>query len=182
MHVPRISLLMLVLLAACRTQPAVPTPVVERPTMQVATVTPASPTAVQPTPVPTTAPQQATETAAATLEATEPAGTIAPVVTDVPAATSAPIAIGVVDPITWTVPSGLKTGAPGVFASYRLDSPEVQPRNDAPPIAPDLSNVAVPFILSPAQKEALGQQGFVISPGDTREFFELYERARYNYE
>ncbi|MDQ5853039.1 MAG: DUF3160 domain-containing protein, partial [Chloroflexota bacterium] len=54
--------------------------------------------------------------------------------------------------------------------------------NNVPAIAADLSNVAVPFILSPEQKALLGKQGFVISPGTTKEFFELYERARYNYE
>jgi hypothetical protein len=47
-------------------------------------------------------------------------------------------------------------------------------------IAPDLSNVQNPFLLSQAQLDHLARDGFVVSPGDEKEFFTLYERARYN--
>jgi len=46
-------------------------------------------------------------------------------------------------------------------------------------IAPDLSNVRVPFVLSQSQLERLAQDGFVVSPGTEKEFFTLYEKARY---
>jgi hypothetical protein len=66
------------------------------------------------------------------------------------------------------------------FASF------VKPRVDAVPvihhegIAPDLSNVENPFVLSQAQQERLGKDGFVVSPGEEKEFFTLYEEARYD--
>jgi len=47
-------------------------------------------------------------------------------------------------------------------------------------IAPDLSNVQNPFILSKAQLEYLTKNGFVVSPGNEKEFFSLYEKARYD--
>lgn len=178
MRPPRISLLLLLLLVACAGQPAVPTPVAERPTA------PATTTGVAPTVVPTTAPAEATTMPVeATIEAATagPAQT-APAETEAPAVTSAPIAIGAVEPITFTLPADLRLSDSTVFASYPVIKTTIQPQNTAPAIAGDLSNVAVPFILSPAQREMLGRQGFTIAPGETREFFELYERARYNYE
>ena len=47
------------------------------------------------------------------------------------------------------------------------------------PIAPDLGNVIVPFVLSPEQVARLAQDGFVVSPGVEKEFFTVYEQARY---
>jgi hypothetical protein len=47
-------------------------------------------------------------------------------------------------------------------------------------IAPDLSNVRNPFLLSQVQIDRLAEEGFVVSPGDDREFFTLYEQARYD--
>jgi hypothetical protein len=47
-------------------------------------------------------------------------------------------------------------------------------------IAPDLSNVRNPFLLSEVQKEHLAKDGVVVSPGSEREFFTLYEMARYS--
>jgi hypothetical protein len=46
-------------------------------------------------------------------------------------------------------------------------------------IAPDLSNVQIPFVLSQSQLERLARDGFVVSPGVEKEFFTLYEKARY---
>jgi hypothetical protein len=46
-------------------------------------------------------------------------------------------------------------------------------------VAPDLSNVRVSFVLSEAQRERLARDGFVISPGSEKEFFTVYEKARY---
>jgi hypothetical protein len=39
--------------------------------------------------------------------------------------------------------------------------------------------VRVPFVLSEAQRARLAQEGFVVSPGAEREFFTVYELARY---
>jgi hypothetical protein len=47
-------------------------------------------------------------------------------------------------------------------------------------IAADLSNVHNPFLLSQAQVDRLSSDGFVVSAGSEKEFFTLYERARYN--
>ena len=188
MRLPRLgSLILLVLLAACNMSPAGPAPVAERPTAQPATIAPAATTAPEP-PVETAAPTATTaasETAApaAPTETAEPAETPEPAPTETAEGpTSAPVVIGEVQPITFTLPAELKVVDRGSFASFNLEWTEVQAQSSAPAIAPDLSNVAVPFILSPEQKDLLGRQGFAISPGTTKEFFELYERARYNYE
>ena len=179
MRSPRISFCLLLLLVACASQPAVPTPVAEQPTVP-ATAVPATPTGDVPTVVPTTALSEATTESVT--EVPEPAQTTPPDATEAPAVTSAPIAIGSVDPITFTLPANLKISDATVFASYPVIKTNIQPQSSAPAIAADLGNVAVPFILSPEQRQMLGQQGFTIAPGETREFFELYERARYNYE
>ncbi|HSJ55803.1 MAG TPA: DUF3160 domain-containing protein, partial [Anaerolineae bacterium] len=70
---------------------------------------------------------------------------------------------------------GVDTG----FALYDEPAVRVEPAVAHEPIAPDLSNVRVPFILSEAQLERLARDGFVVTPGDEREFFTVYEQARY---
>lgn len=50
-----------------------------------------------------------------------------------------------------------------------------------PSIAPDLSNVAISVLLTKEQRARIGQNGFAVSPGATREFYEVYERARYDF-
>jgi hypothetical protein len=46
-------------------------------------------------------------------------------------------------------------------------------------IASDLRNVYNPFLLSPQQVERMAQDGFVVTPGIEKEFFTVYEKARY---
>ena len=65
------------------------------------------------------------------------------------------------------------------FAAYRKTAVDVIPAMVHEPIAPDLSNVVVPFALAPAQLARLGQDGVVVSPGVEKEFFTVYEKARY---
>jgi hypothetical protein len=65
--------------------------------------------------------------------------------------------------------------------SIRPPKPTAAPDVTAPAIAPDLSNVALSTLLSPEQAAMLARNGFVVSPGNTKEFYELYERARYDY-
>jgi hypothetical protein len=65
------------------------------------------------------------------------------------------------------------------FATFTEKASDVEPALEPPPIAPDLSNVTNPFLLSDAQLQQLGRNGFVVSPGTEKEFFVLYEKARY---
>lgn len=69
-----------------------------------------------------------------------------------------------------------------VLAPYRKEPVNVRPAVVHEPIAPDLGNVVSAFLLSPQQRERLAQQGFVVSPAEYKEFYILYEEARYNYE
>ena len=66
------------------------------------------------------------------------------------------------------------------FASFEKPEVEAEPLMHHEGIAPDLSNVRNPFLLSQAQIERLAREGVVVSPGDEKEFFTLYERARYD--
>jgi hypothetical protein len=66
-----------------------------------------------------------------------------------------------------------------VFARFEEPAVEVLSAVQHEPIAPDLGNVRVPFVLSEAQWARLAQDGLVVSPGAEREFFTVYEQARY---
>ncbi|MBK8902589.1 MAG: DUF3160 domain-containing protein [Anaerolineaceae bacterium] len=65
------------------------------------------------------------------------------------------------------------------FATFRETAVDLTPAIFHDPIAPDLSNVTVPFVLSPEQLDRLAADGFVVSPGVEKEFFTVYEQARY---
>jgi hypothetical protein len=65
------------------------------------------------------------------------------------------------------------------FAVFEEPAITVRPAIIHEPIAADLSNVVVPFVLSPSQRARLAETGFVVSPGEEKEFFTLYEKARY---
>jgi hypothetical protein len=90
-------------------------------------------------------------------------------------------ALGVLEDITATVSGAALRGPVAGLAPVRAPEPAITPRVDAPPIAPDLGNVALTTLLSPEQRTRLAANGFVVSPGSTKEFYELYERARYEY-
>jgi hypothetical protein len=79
-----------------------------------------------------------------------------------------------------TPPIPLSAGP--VFAVFHEPQVEVGSVSEHEAIAADLSNVRVPFVLSQPQLQRLGQDGFVVSPGMEKEFFTLYEKARYNNE
>jgi hypothetical protein len=66
------------------------------------------------------------------------------------------------------------------FAAYSPMPVEVAPAMYHEAIAPDLSNVLVSFVLSPDQLRRLGESGVVVSPGEEKEFFTVYEKARYD--
>ena len=66
-----------------------------------------------------------------------------------------------------------------LFASFQEAVSGAAPAIYHDPIAADLSNVVVPFVLSDGQRARLAQDGVVVSPGVEKEFFTVYEQARY---
>ena len=67
-----------------------------------------------------------------------------------------------------------------LFAEYSEPATSVVPAVRHEPIAGDLSNVRVPFLLSDGLRSRLGENGFVVAPGTEKEFFTVYEKARYD--
>lgn len=67
-----------------------------------------------------------------------------------------------------------------VFAEYNPPPVSSIPAVVHEPIAPDLSNVRLAFLLSDGLRQRLAQNGFVVAPGVEKEFFTLYEKARYD--
>jgi hypothetical protein len=66
-----------------------------------------------------------------------------------------------------------------VFSNFVEPAVNIQP---APSIAqnpPAVEEVYNPFLLSEAQLKSLEEVGFVVSPGAEKEFFTVYEKARY---
>ena len=66
------------------------------------------------------------------------------------------------------------------FASFEESPGEVTAFVQQEKIASDISNVRNSFLLSKTQIERLGKDGFVVNPGTEKEFFSLYEKARYD--
>jgi hypothetical protein len=64
------------------------------------------------------------------------------------------------------------------FPSARVETTAIA---KTPTIAADLSNVQITMLLSPEQKARIAKNGFAVTPGTIKEFYELYERARYDY-
>jgi hypothetical protein len=91
-----------------------------------------------------------------------------------PSAPSTPAATAAAGPTPITGP------ALPVFAPYSEPAVNVVPAVAQEPIAPDLSNVRVPFLLAPGLRTRLAQNGFVVAPGTEKEFFTVYEKARYD--
>lgn len=84
-------------------------------------------------------------------------------------------------PIEAQLPDSFKPVGGGLFASFRQPAAQGAASVQAPAVAPDLSNVELTALLAPEQRARLAQSGFVVSPGQTKEFYELYERVRYDY-
>ena len=104
-------------------------------------------------------------TATPTVTAAEPTSTAAP--TTQPSPTMLP-------------DTSLRAIPKPVFAVFRESKIDTVPSLAMEPVAPDLENVTVPFALSETQLARLAANGFVVSPGADREFFTLYEKARYS--
>lgn len=148
---PLLALTLAAALAACAVTPPPPTP---SPVAQ-------APTAAAPTPVPPTAAARPT------------AGAPAPT----PIAGLSAGALALPEP---ALPTGFTPAAGPGFAPLVAPPVSVEAVSRAEPIAPDLSNVALTALLSPEQQARVAAAGFAVSPSDTKEFYELYERARYD--
>jgi len=66
-----------------------------------------------------------------------------------------------------------------VFAEFREPKTSQQVSLPSYTVEANLGNVYNPFLLSEAQKERLTRDGFVVTPGSEKEFFTVYEKARY---
>jgi hypothetical protein len=114
----------------------------------------------------------------------EPTSTPAPVSapTETPSVPSTPLRASppppAETPTALPTPAALVSAKP-VFAPFEEPPVEAVPAVHHEPIAADLSNVRVAFALSEAQRERLARDGFVVSPGVEKEFFTVYEKARY---
>jgi hypothetical protein len=89
--------------------------------------------------------------------------------------------IAQIAPIGAQVPASFKAASGATFAAFNQPPVETAGRAQAPAIAPDLSNVELTVLLTPEQRARVAQNGFAVSPGQAKEFYELYERARYDY-
>ncbi|MGB9633179.1 MAG: DUF3160 domain-containing protein, partial [Chloroflexaceae bacterium] len=78
------------------------------------------------------------------------------------------------------LPAGFRPAEGPGFAPFQPPPVRVEARVRAEPVAADLSNVILSVPLSPEQRARVAANGFVVSPGETKEFYELYERARYD--
>ncbi len=121
-----------------------------------------------PTPTPTSVPAPATDVPTPVSDASP-----------TPVAIPPHVDVGPVAALEVAMPVAFKPAAGPGFAPFKPDAMPVTASLQAEPIAPDLSNVRLTVMLSPEQRARLAENGFVISPGATKEFYEIYERARY---
>ncbi|MGC9348516.1 MAG: DUF3160 domain-containing protein [Anaerolineae bacterium] len=106
---------------------------------------------------------------------------VKPEATDEPLSTATTAAASTVAPTATKVPAAeIEPAKKSIFAVFREVKPEVEPSLPEMEIEPGLTNVMVPFALSEEQVERLVQNGFVVTPGTEKEFFTLYEKARYS--
>jgi hypothetical protein len=99
--------------------------------------------------------------------------------TETPTAPPSPVPPSPVPPSPVPPTPAAPISAGPVFASFKEPVVDAVPVLYHEAIAPDLSNVQIPFVLSQSQLERLARDGFVVSPGVEKEFFTLYEKARY---
>ena len=78
------------------------------------------------------------------------------------------------------VPTPVTGPALPVFAPYDEPVVSAAPAVAHEPIAAYLSNVRVAFLLSDGLRQRLAETGFVVAPGSEKEFFTVYEKARYD--
>lgn len=78
---------------------------------------------------------------------------------------------------------GAPIASANAFATYSEPAVNITPAVSAYQVAADLSNVENKdnFTLSDPAKNLLSQNGFVVTPGYSQEFFSLYESNRYSF-
>ena len=129
---------------------------------------------------PSTQPPATAVTVAISTDATPPVATPTIVIpTQEPEPSLTPEAEPTMTPEPVIVPEVTAREKP-VFAVFKETGVDSIPAIYHDPIAADLSNVVVPFVLSAGQRERLAQDGLVVSPGVEKEFFTIYEKARYD--
>jgi hypothetical protein len=96
-----------------------------------------------------------------------------------PATAAIPTATAEIQPVTPMPPVAELPEVELRFATFRETAVQIGPGLTHEPIAPDLSNVRIAYLLSPEQRARLGQDGLVVAPGTEKEFFTVYEQARY---
>ncbi len=114
----------------------------------------------------------------ATLAAPTP-GASAPTSAPAPTAVAGLTTDGLAVPVA-ALPGGLRPAEGVGFAVFQPPPVQREARVVAEPIAPDLRNVVLTVPLAPEQQARVAANGFAVSPGTTKEFYELYERARYD--
>jgi len=119
-------------------------------------------------------PPTSTPTTAVSEIPTQPGETAVPTAT-----TAAPTPTTEVEPPTPLPPVAEPVEVDLRFATFRETAVDVVPMLGHEPIAPDLSNVRIAYLLSPEQRARLAQDGLVVAPGTEKEFFTVYEQARY---
>ncbi len=114
---------------------------------------------------------------------TPPTAVLGPTVAASPVAspTAAPGPPISVDALTIELPTGFTIPTNPGFTTL------LAPTVDVGPIASQAADVVPPadfvtaYLLSDTQRNAIVRAGFVVSPADAREFFEVYERNRYDF-
>lgn len=131
-------------------------------------------------------PQPASPTIGTSTAPVTPAGAAVPTVA-APSSTSvagpSPSAPGEGTPTpAWAIPTP-GAGQAGRFATYRPVSSDVTPRVKPYNVAADLGNVEIAeeYQLSPEARALLAKNAFVVTPGDYKEFFHLYEELSYDH-
>lgn len=94
-------------------------------------------------------------------------------------AVETPIVIETLSSPTQPVELPFRVGSSPRFAVFSEEVGEISARVQQEGIAGDLGNVRNGFALSGPQFEHLVKDGFVVSPGTEKEFYALYEKARY---
>lgn len=108
-----------------------------------------------------------------------PTGAVAPTTASAPTAIAG-LTVGALQLPAVSLPIGFRPAEGPGFAPFQPPSVRVEARVQAEPVAADLSNVILSVPLSPEQRARVAANGFAVSPGETKEFYELYERARYD--
>lgn len=107
-----------------------------------------------------------------------PTGAVAPTTASAPTAIAG-LTVGALQLPAVSLPIGFRPAEGPGFAPFQPPV-RVEARVQAEPVAADLSNVILSVPLSPEQRARVAANGFAVSPGETKEFYELYERARYD--